>query len=438
MAYDSTVWDWKWDGNIARGERESTAANPKYPSATKWEDNTRPAILFDPTTAKMSWPLFKPHFGKRVPFSANHSGAPWLEPIHQDANGERTSEPAKPGEQGRWSLCPDNANQKFYNIHFVHMPITLAKKQGKEPAMVDKDGLIYVLHEEERLTRANDDLKLPAVIRANVYDCVDLLLTSEWDDDDYTNFQSSKINIHPHFFQFDTGNSDGVISGFEYEMSVRPFTMWGKKTKHGLPAPMVAKMAGAAKAGAVSIKIQMAPGATPFHVNTEVMVGMDCLEKGNDATASLPRDKSCQEVARIKDIKDGVLTFFKPLKQNHPAGDLVSPEFVRYRWWVDVDMGTVFWHDHAFGATTWPHGGFGVTIVEPFGSTYHDPKNGKLVYSGPIADIHSNEPIGAGVSGSFRELMVAYGQRHRSRQSSWTADRSGARSRQDHFLPDAG
>ena len=71
--------------------------------------------------------------------------------------------------------------------------------------MVDKDGLIYVLHEEERLTRGNDDSKLPAVIRANVYDCVDLLLTSEWDDDDYTNFQSSKINIHPHFFQFDTG-----------------------------------------------------------------------------------------------------------------------------------------------------------------------------------------------------------------------------------------
>jgi len=407
MAYDSTVWDWKWDGNIARGERESTAQNPKYTWAAKWEDSTRPAILFDPTTAKMAWPLFKPHFGKRVPFSANHNGAPWLEPIHQDANGERTSEPAMPGEQGRWSLCPDNANRKHYNIHFVRMPITLAKKQGKEPAMVDKDGLIYVLHEEERLTRGNDDLKLPAVIRANVYDCVDLLLTSEWDDDDYTNFQSSKINIHPHFFQFDTGNSDGVISGFEYEMSVRPFTMWGKKTKHGLPAPMVAKIVDSAKAGAASIKIQMAPGATPFHVNTEVMVGMDCLEKGNDPMASLPRDKSCQEVVRIKELKGDQVTFFKPLKHNHPAGDLVSPEFVRYRWWVDVDMGTVFWHDHAFGATTWPHGGFGVTIVEPFGSTYHDPKNGKLVYSGPIADIHSNEPIGAGVSGSFRELMVS-------------------------------
>jgi len=407
LSYDSTVWDWKWDGNIARGERESTAQNPKYQWAAKWDDSTRPAILFDPTTGKLAWPLFKPHFGKRVPFSANHSGAPWLEPIHQDANGERTSEPAKPGEQGRWSLCPDNANQKFYNIHFARMPITLAKKQGKEPAIVDKDGLIYVLHEEEQLIRANDDLKLPAVIRANVYDCVDVVLTSEWDDDDYTNFQSSKINIHPHFFQFDTGNSDGVISGFEYEMSVRPFTMFGKPTKHGLPAPMVAKIVGGAKAGASSIKVQMAPGATKFHVNTEVMVGMDCLEKGNDPAASLPRDKSCSEVARIKDIKGDQITFFKPLKHNHPANDLVSPEFVRYRWWVDVDMGTVFWHDHAFGATTWPHGGFGVTIVEPFGSTYHDPKNGKLVYSGPVADIHSNEPIGAGVSGSFRELMVS-------------------------------
>src|SRR5436309_14677393 len=122
------------------------------------------------------------------------------------------------------------------------MPITLSKAQGKEPAMTDKDGLIYVLHEEENAIRANDDLKFPAVIRANVYDCVDLLLTSEWDDDDYTNFQSSKINIHPHFFQFDTGNSDGVISGFEYEMSVRSFTMWVKPKKHGLRAPMVAKL----------------------------------------------------------------------------------------------------------------------------------------------------------------------------------------------------
>ena len=69
--------------------------------------------------------------------------------------------------------------------------------------------------------------------------------------------------------------------------------------------------------------------------------------------------------------------------------------------------GTVFWHDHAFGATTWPHGGFGtlhrwnrldrpITIRRP----------GKAIRSGPIADIHTVEPVGYGVNNSFRELMV--------------------------------
>lgn len=408
MAYDGTVWDWKWDGNVAKGERESTTPHPKYPTAVKWDESTRPDILFDPTTGKVAWPVLKPHFGKRVPFSANHSGAPWLEPIHQDENGERTSEPAKPGEQGRWSLCPEGANvPRLNNIHFIRLPIELTPKQGNQESIVDQDGLIYVLHEEERLTRADNNLKYPAVLRANVYDCVDTILTSEWDDDDYTNFQSSKINIHPHFFQFDTGASDGVISGMEWEMSVRPFTMFSKPKKAGLPVPMNSKLTKAVKAGAKSITIKMAEGASKYHVNTELLVGADCLQADNDPTTSLKRDRSCSEIARIKEIKGETITFVKPLKHDHPTGDIVTPEFVRYRYWVDSDTGTVFWHDHAFGATTWPHGGFGATIVEPFGSTYHDPKNGKLVYSGPIADIHTNEPVGFGVSGSFRELMVS-------------------------------
>lgn len=404
LAYDATVWDWKWDGNKALGERESTAKNPKYPAAAKWDNSTRPAILFEAKTGKVSFPLVKPHFGKRIMFPPNHNGAPWLDMIHQDENGERTAEPAKPGEQGRWSLCPDNANRKFYNLHFVRMPITLSKAQGKEPAMTDKDGLIYVLHEEENAIRANDDLKYPAVIRANVYDCVDVLLTSEWDDDDYTNFQSSKINIHPHFMQFDNQASDGVISGLSYEQSMRPFTMLDKKTKHGLPAPMNTVITEAAKKGAKSITVK---NAAQFHLNTELLVGADCLKPSKDTSSSIKRDISCSEVGRIKDIKGNTITLFQPLKFDHPKQDIATVEFVRYRWWVDVDLGTVFWHDHAFGATTWPHGGFGSVIIEPYGSTYHDPKSGKQVYSGPIADIHTTEPIGYGVNGSFRELMVS-------------------------------
>ncbi|MBI4400491.1 MAG: multicopper oxidase domain-containing protein [Nitrospirae bacterium] len=390
MAYDASVWDWAWDGNKALGERESTAKNPKYPAVDKWENSTRPAILFEPKTGKVSFPLLKPHFGKRIPFPPNHNGAPWLDMIHQDQTGERTGEPALPGEQGRWSLCPDNANRKFYNIHFIRLPITLSKAQGKEPAMVDKDGLIYVLHEEEAAVRKNDDLKYPLVIRANVYDCVDVLLTNEWDDDDYTNFQSSKINIHPHFMQFDNQASDGVMSGLSYEQSMRPFTMLEKKGKHGLPVPMNTVLTEAVKAGAKSITVK---NAAQYHVNTELLVGADCV--------------GCSEVARIKEIKGNTITFYQPLRHNHPKNDIATVEYVRYRWWVDSDLGTVFWHDHAFGATTWPHGGFGSVIIEPFGSTYHDPKTGKQIRSGPIADIHTVEPVGYGVNGSFRELMVS-------------------------------
>ncbi len=387
LAYDATVLDWAWKGNVAMTEKESTTANPKYKSPKPGE---RLPILFEPRTGKIAWPTMKPHFGKRVPFPPNHNGAPWLEMIHQDENGARTPDPAKPGEQGRWSLCPENVGRKYYNLHFIRLPITLAKAQGKEPAIVDKDGLIYVIHEEEAETRANDDKKYPLVIRANVYDCVDVVLTSEWNDDDFTNFQSSKINIHPHFMQFDNQASDGVISGLSYEQSVRPFTMLEKKTKAGMPAPMNTVLTAAVKAGSMSITVK---NAAQYHPHTELLVGADNV-KGN-------------EILRIASISSNTITFTKPLKNDHPVNDIVTVEFVRYRWWVDSDLGTVFWHDHAFGATTWPHGGFGSVIIEPQGSTYHDPKTGKQIRSGPIADIHTVEPVGYGVNGSFRELMVS-------------------------------
>ena len=386
VSYDATVLDWVWKGHRAMTEKESTIDNPKYKSTTPGE---RQAILFEPTTGKVAWPHLRPHFGKRVMFSPNHNGAPWLEMIHQEENGERTAEPAQPGENGRWSLCPENAGRKFYNVHFIKLPITMAKQQGKEPAVVDKTGLIYVLHEEEAAIRAKDDLKYPLVVRANIYDCVDWILTSEWEDDDYTNFQSSKINTHFHFIQFDNQSSDGVITGMSYEQSVRPFTMLSKKTNKGLPAPMNSALTAAVKKGAASITVK---NAAQYHVNTELLVGADNVQ-GN-------------EVGRIKEIKGNTITFYKPLKNNHPANDIVTVEFVRQRFWADVDVGTVFWHDHAFGATTWPHGGFGTLLIEPVGSTYHDPRTGKPIRSGPIADIRTVEPVGYGVNGSFRELMV--------------------------------
>jgi hypothetical protein len=230
VSYDATVLDWAWDGNRAMSEKESTTDNPKYKST---HPGKRHPIMFEPLTGKVAWPHLTPHFGKRAMFSPNHVGAPWLEMIRRDANGVESNDQAKPGENGVWSLCPENAGRKNYNVHFIKLPIKIAKAQGKEPPVIDPNGLIYVLHEEEEAIRANDDLKYPLVVRGNIYDCVDWMLTSEWVDDDYTNFQSSKINTHWHFLQFDNQASDGVITGFSYEQSVRPFTMLERRTRRG-------------------------------------------------------------------------------------------------------------------------------------------------------------------------------------------------------------
>ena len=116
----------------------------------------------------------------------------------------------------------------------------------------------------------------------------------------------------------------------------------------------------------------MAHHATPFHVGADIIVGIE-----------QPNKKDARWIKSISPkpgkSKDGVytITFTEGMTHAHKKGEIVSTEFVRYRWWVDVDMGLVFWHDHAFGATTWPHGGIGSTIVEPWGSVYKDPKTGK-------------------------------------------------------------
>jgi hypothetical protein len=170
---------------------------------------------------------------------------------------------------------------------------------------------------------------------------------------------------------------------------MRPFTQFDKPTDKGLPVPMNAKVAKASKKGDRSLQIT---NAKQYHIGIPILIGADNV-KG-------------KEVQRIIKIKGDTLTFDLPLQHDHPVGDIVTVEYVRQRFWVDADVGSVFWHDHAFGGTTWPHGAVGTMIAEPFGSTWHDPKTGKRIRTGPVADIHATERVGHDVAGSFRELMV--------------------------------
>jgi hypothetical protein len=173
-------------------------------------------------------------------------------------------------------------------------------------------------------------------------------------------------------------------------MSLRAFTMLkDPQPTKGMPLPGNTVLTADVKAGASSITLA---DVSKFHVNIELGVAMD--------------DPKFFEVARIKSFNGKTVTFDRPLKHSHKKGDIASVEFIRERWYVDADFGTVYWHDHVFGTDTWGHGLFSAFITEPPRSTYHDPFTGKEIRSGPVADIHTLEPVSAHIRGSFREVMM--------------------------------
>ena len=112
------------------------------------------------------------------------------------------------------------------------------------------------------------------------------------------------------------------------------------------------------------------------------------------------------KVRRIESIVGDRLEFEQPLEYAHAAGEIVSVEFVRYRWYPDVQFGTASFHDHVDALTSWQHGLFGALIAEPPGSTYHDPFTGEERRSGPIVDVHTDQVVSPDLPGSFRELVV--------------------------------
>lgn len=362
--YDASVLDWARDGAQFFGEPETRES---WPGHRPRAPGVRPQLLFDPTTGKLAYPFLQPHLGRRPPFAPNHGPSPYLDPI---ASG--TEAPA-PGENGPSSTCPEGTKARTFVIHAITLPITINRRTN----LVDPGGQIYVLKEQEDRVRADNDLRRPLAIRANAgEDCVDVVLKSELADSAESN-GFSKVNAHIHFVQFDVQASDGVITGFNYEQSVRPFTLAGERVT--APAP----------AGQPALRVA---NVARFQPGAVVGVGMDETETF--------------EVRRIARVAGSLLVFDRPLTFAHGAGEIVSAEFVRYRWYPDVQFGTAYFHDHVNAIVSWRHGLFGALIAEPPGSTYHDPRKGTPVRSGPIADIHTSGRVSVDVTGSFREMVM--------------------------------
>jgi FtsP/CotA-like multicopper oxidase with cupredoxin domain len=362
--YDAAVFDWDRVGALYRNEPEADRPWPGYrPRAP----GARPPLLFDPATGKLAYPLLRPHLGKRPPFAPNHGPAPFLDPV---ASGP---DPPPPGANGPASVCPAGTRLKSFALDAVALPVVLNRPAN----VVDPTGELYVLRSQLDDIQRDEGRRQPLALRVNaVEDCVDVLLRSRLADDEL-NHGFSKVNVHIHFVQFDVQASDGVVAGFNYEQSVRPFAVEGERVQ----AP--------AAAGATQIRLER---ADRFQPGVLVGVGME-------------RDAGF-EARTVRAVQGATLVLAEPLAHDHAAGEIVSTEFVRHRWYPDAQFGTAYFHDHVNALDSWRHGLFGALVAEPPGSTYHDPHTGEPLVAGALADVHTDGRVSAEVTGSFREMVA--------------------------------
>jgi FtsP/CotA-like multicopper oxidase with cupredoxin domain len=359
---DATVWNW-----VKSGPATAPVYLGEPEDAHTWADFTspnpgvRPQIMFDPSNGRYAWPLLRPHLGERPPFAPNgHSGAPWLGPTVTSTRPD--------------GLCPASAPVRTYNITAIQVSIK-ETNGGLNPAQVDSNGQIFVLNEDKQAVLNGTKPAVPLVIRSNVGDCIAITLTSELAQT-AENHMHSKVNMHTHFVQFDPQASDGVITGLSYEQSVNPDYTENRTLAAAVPA------------GATQIPVTSTSALRP---GISIEVGQGEVDT---------------EIAKITAINGSTLTLAHPLANAHAAGERAGVEFVQYRWYSDVDAGTVFFHDHVDGIHSWGHGLFAAHIIEPAGSSFHDPATGAPIRSGPIADIYTNGSAGFGEQGSFREFVL--------------------------------
>ena len=373
---DAQVFDWAREDSLYLNEPETDHIWPNFASSMPGQ---RPPLLFAPDTGKLAWPFLRPHLGQRPPFAPHHGPAAYLEPLGHDARHG----PPPPGANGAASLCPEGAPQRQYKIHAIQLPIPMT------PSRTEEDGMLFVLQEQEELVRSDPNFRIPLAIRANQGDCVDVILVNELQgltSNIRTRQAVTKTNIHIHFLQFDVQSSDGVPSGGAFEQSPRPIVHDNQTATIGQNVA-----AGANRLG-------VSNGAL-FHRGAVVAIGIH-------------QSIDIFETATIADIQGNELVLAQPLLNAHDAGELVSVEFVRYRWYVARQNGGVYFHDHVDALQGWPRGLFGALVAEPRDATFHDPQTGDELISGPIADIHTAREVVPGLTGSFREFVLFLSERH--------------------------
>jgi manganese oxidase len=399
---DAAVWNWATNPNKPTqylGEPEDTR-HPDYADyyrtvpghPTALPDDTfvghRPVIKFNPLNGRPAFPLLRPHLGMRPPFAPNgHSGAPYL--------GEMGDQPAKAGASiDPWAgradgICPAKqadgspTQLRRFNVVAIQRAVQVTPKD------VDPTGMIYSLAHDKRAVMRGAKPFEPLALRTNAGECDAVTLTNALKDPE------QQVNIHIHHVQFDTQASDGVITGMSYEQAVYPYKAHDPQlTREAVAGSRVLHLS----------------DVTKFHLGSSIGVGLGTEGPAAHGTANAALSGQGPEIRTITAIHPGTRTvrLNAPLVADHRAGQFAGTEFVQYRWYPDVDLDNIFFHDHVDGIHTFAHGLVGQLITEPQGSTYHDPRTGRQIDSGTIADIHTSTPLSvpAGVTGSFRELAL--------------------------------
>jgi len=389
---DATVWNWQVSGTTAAPRYLGAPADPTVvpgsPQVVAGQPNLfavdvghieggRPAILFNPINGRPAYPMFRPNIGKRPPFTGTgHGGAPWL-----GANAAQSAAGSTDPWAGRDDgLCPTGRKLRNFNVVAIGKPIP------RTPTFTDPDGKIFVLAKNKVATYADPAKSDPLAIRANQGDCIAVTLTNEIPDASaFDNF--SKATMHIHHVQFDVQGSDGVSAGFAYEHSVRPYQVED-------PTLVVD-----ANHGDTTLKLSDVSKFVGTDANGEAIRPWIAVGQGLE-TIDIHQIASVDNAART-------VTLTSALNSDHTAGEFAGTEFIQYRWYPDAVLDNIFWHDHVDGIHGWGHGLVGQLIIEPAGSTYHDPVTGDEVDSGTLVDIHTSSALSPGlVTGSFRELAL--------------------------------
>ena len=222
----------------------------------------------------------------------------------------RHDEHASPSTRGRTAttaICPAGAPLRTFNV--VGHP---GADPGHEPRQ-EQPGRPARRARRARRGQGRDlspaRRSTPGCSRAsrspfarNIGDCVALTYTSELTDGG-PEVPFSKTNIHIHHVQFDTQASDGVISGFSYEQSIRPYKVVDPQLTVARPAvgATVLNLASVAKFQAGRVD-RRRPGHRghrdpPDHVGRRGVVDQVDAQRGARATptrpASGPAPSSC-------------------------------------------------------------------------------------------------------------------------------------------------